>query len=123
MGKMSMVWVRSRNVYVLLCVLGCSIYNGIFTLARKHEPTPSMFKIDPGRLIPTMIRYGGLVLPKEVEEDLLVLNDVCRSDLTSLDIYNKELEVSGKWLKTFQLLSNLQFILASLLLHIFPIIY
>lgn len=95
MGKMSMVWVRSRNVYVLLCVLGCSIYNGIFTLARKHEPTPSMFKIDPGRLIPTMIRYGGLVLPKEVEEDLLVLNDVCRSDLTSLDIYNKELEVTN----------------------------
>ena len=75
--------------YVILC-LGLIFDRSV---ARKHEPSRSMFKIDPGRLIPTMIKYGGLVLPKEVEDDLLVLDKVCSSDLTSLDVYNKELEV------------------------------
>jgi len=58
-----------------------------------HKPTPSLLKIDPGRILPYMIKYGGLVLPKETEEDLLTLDKVCSCDLTSLDIINKELEV------------------------------
>ena len=43
--------------------------------------------------MPYVIKCGGLVLPKEAEEDLLVLEKLCSCDLASLDVINKELEV------------------------------
>lgn len=82
----------SNFLFLILCIV-LEVKWATSESGPWHKPTPSLLKIDPGRILPYMIKYGGLVLPKETEEDLLILDKLCSCDLTSLDVINKELEV------------------------------
>jgi hypothetical protein len=62
--------------------------------ADDNEATKSsLLRIDPSRIISTMIKKGGLVLDKSTRKDLLILDQVSSARSTYLDVYNKELEV------------------------------
>lgn len=51
--------------------------------------------IDPQKIIPSVRKYSGLILPKKVEQDLDILNKICNCDEAYLDLYNRVLEVTN----------------------------
>ena len=89
--------MKNPPVILLKLTLLCYVFSSSASARDQHDgifaSAPSLFKIDPSNILPTMVKYGGLVLPKEVEEDLLILNEVCSTKKTSIDIYNKAIQV------------------------------
>jgi len=63
------------------------------SFTNKSNYGPSKLRIDPRFILQTMKKFGGLLLPKEVEDDLKVLERVCRCESSYLDIVNRELEI------------------------------
>eukprot|EP00978_Attheya_sp_CCMP212_P025631 scaffold82814_cov52-Attheya_sp.AAC.3 len=61
--------------------------------ADNEATKSSLLRIDPSRIISTMIKKGGLVLDKSTRKDLMILDQVSSARSTYLDVYNKELEV------------------------------
>jgi hypothetical protein len=58
---------------------------------QKHSFTT--FKIDPKSLINRLCKYGGIILPKNLESDLNIFANTCQCDEISLDLINRKLEV------------------------------
>ena len=54
------------------------------SFTNKSNYGPSKLRIDPRFILQTMKKFGGLLLPKEVEDDLKVLERVCRCESSYL---------------------------------------
>lgn len=55
----------------------------------------SMLTIDPSKLISTMIKHGGLLIPESSRKDLEVFAKVCHADEVRLNVAERKLEVKN----------------------------
>jgi hypothetical protein len=81
---------HSRSIYDYL---PSNPFRAISSSADNEATKSSLLRINPSRIISTMIKKGGLVLDKSTRKDLLILDQVSSARSTYLDVYNKELEV------------------------------
>eukprot|EP00547_Thalassionema_nitzschioides_P016013 CAMPEP_0194253804 /NCGR_PEP_ID=MMETSP0158-20130606/30646_1 /TAXON_ID=33649 /ORGANISM="Thalassionema nitzschioides, Strain L26-B" /LENGTH=347 /DNA_ID=CAMNT_0038991617 /DNA_START=44 /DNA_END=1087 /DNA_ORIENTATION=+ len=57
--------------------------------------SPFLKIVDPQKIVSSVRKYSGLILPKKIEGDLRIIEDVCSCDEASLDLYNCVLEVTN----------------------------
>jgi len=57
----------------------------------KHESFSKLTIVDPSKILISMITNGGLFLPREIEQELNDLAQICHVDEAKLDIINRRL--------------------------------
>ena len=55
----------------------------------------SMLDVDPSKIISLMVKHGGLLLPKHIEEDLKIFSQLCHAGNVKLNVVQKKLLVEN----------------------------
>eukprot|EP00542_Grammatophora_oceanica_P011912 CAMPEP_0194049636 /NCGR_PEP_ID=MMETSP0009_2-20130614/30800_1 /TAXON_ID=210454 /ORGANISM="Grammatophora oceanica, Strain CCMP 410" /LENGTH=428 /DNA_ID=CAMNT_0038695837 /DNA_START=97 /DNA_END=1383 /DNA_ORIENTATION=+ len=69
------------------------IRGGADDTGETEDSWSSLFSIDPSKILPVLIRRGGLVMPKNIQKELLSLSKFCHTDLANLNLVKKRLEL------------------------------
>ena len=60
----------------------------------------SMLDVDPSKIISLMVKHGGLLLPKHIEEDLKIFSQLCHARNAKLNVVQKKLVVEDFSIQT-----------------------
>lgn len=55
----------------------------------------SMLTVDPSKILSTMMKHGGLIIPKSSRKELEVFAKVCHADQVRLNVVQRKLEVKN----------------------------
>lgn len=90
---LTMLLARPQTIVLLISIIIQPVSTDGAPFHWFHRGTTSLLRIDPRKIISTMVKNAGLVLPSAIEQDLKVLDLVCRCETCFLDVLNRELEV------------------------------